>query len=286
LREVALPVPATVPGDPVTLITVSGLAATRPPRPCRHLPGGFQSHLAQSLKRYVAIKRAMGSDWRSKTAVLADWDAFVHRKYPKARRVTPAMFAGWTSELARMTSTGSLAYQRIVRNFLLFQADIEDEQTVLRIRLTKFYKSRLVPLSPTVTLELRHYLQKRGRRKLPIGPEAFLMWSGHGGSEVYGTTNFATVWRQLCLSARVLNPQGHPPRLHDLRHSAAVNVLQRWYAQGADVQTKLPHLAAYLGHVNAVSTHHYLKLTPELRQAASQRFHQRLGASLSLGGVA
>ena len=73
--------------------------------------------------------------------------------------------------------------------------DIEDEQTVLRIRLTKFYKSRLVPLSPTVTLELRHYLQKRGRQKLPMGPEAFLMWSGHGGSEVYGTTNLATVWR-------------------------------------------------------------------------------------------
>lgn len=363
LREVALAVPATVPGDPVTLISVSGMAATRPPRPCRHLPGGFQSHLAQSLKRYVEIKRAMGSDWRSKTAVLADWDAFVHRKYPKACRVTPAMFAGWTAGLARMTSTGSLAYQRIVRNFLLFHArdhrgtfipdpltfpkpaptvsprliseaemgrilmaaqqlpptptnplraetfrmglillfccglrrgellrlrlgDIEDEQTVLRIRLTKFYKSRLVPLSPTVTLELRHYLQKRGRQKLPMGPEAFLMWSGHGGSEVYGTTNLATVWRLLCLSAWVLNPQGHPPRLHDLRHSAAVNVLQRWYAQGADVQTKLPHLAAYLGHVNAVSTHHYLKLTPELRQAASQRFHQRLGASLSLGGVA
>ena len=112
------------------------------------------------------------------------------------------------------------------------------------------------------------------------------MWSGHRGSEVYGATNLAAVWRQLCLSARVLNPQRNPPRLHDLRHSAAVNVLQRWYAQGADVQAKLPHLATYLGHVNAVSTHHYLKLTPELRQAASQRFHQRFGTTLSLGGVA
>ena len=95
-----------------------------------------------------------------------------------------------------------------------------------------------------------------------------------------------TVWQQLCLSARVLKAQGHPPRLHDLRHSAAVNALQRWYAQGADVQTKLPHLATYLGHVNAVSTHYYLKLTPELRQAASQRFHQHFGALFTVGGVA
>jgi hypothetical protein len=53
-----------------------------------------------------------------------------------------------------------------------------------------------------------------------------------------------------------------------------------------DVQAKLPHLATYLGHVNAVSTHHYLKLTPELRQAASQRFHQRFAPLLTARGVA
>ncbi len=65
-----------------------------------------------------------------------------------------------------------------------------------------------------------------------------------------------------------------------------MNALQRWYAQGADVQAKLPHLATYLGHVSAVSTHYYLKLTPELRQAASQRFHKRFGSMFALGGVA
>jgi hypothetical protein len=53
-----------------------------------------------------------------------------------------------------------------------------------------------------------------------------------------------------------------------------------------DVQAKLPHLATYLGHVNAASTHHYLKLTPELRLAASQRFHQRFALLLTNGGVA
>src|ERR1700751_5827564 len=44
---------------------------------------------------------------------------------------------------------------------------------------------------------------------------------------------------------------------------------------GLDVQTKLPHLATYLGHVSPVSTHYYLRFTPELRRSASQRFHQR-----------
>jgi len=164
--------------------------------------------------------------------------------------------------------------------------DIQEEQTLLHIRLSKFHKSRLVPLSPSVTVELRKYLQARRRKELPMAPEAFLMWSQHHSPEVYSSERLGTVWHQLCASARVLNAQGHPPRVHDVRHSAAVLMLQRWYAQGADVQAKLPHLAAYLGHVSAVSTHYYLKLTPELRQAASQRFHQRFGPVLVKGGVA
>lgn len=363
LREVALPVPATVPGDPISLVPVSSRPRIRPARPHRHLPSRFQSRLADSLRRYVELKRALGGQWLSQAAVLAYWDDFVHREHPKARRVRPKMFTAWTAKLATLTPTGSHTYQRIVRNFLLFHArdhsgtfipdpltfpkpapvvtprliseaemgrvlaaarqlpptpanplraetirmgllllfccglrrgellrlrlgDLEDKLTVLRIRFTKFYKSRLVPLSPTVSAELKQYLQQRRHKKLPMGSEAFLMWSGHRGSEVYKATNLSLVWQQLCLSVGVLKPQGHPPRLHDLRHSAAVNMLQRWYAQGADVQAKLPHLATYLGHVNAVSAHYYLKLTPELRQAASQRFHQRFAALFTVGGVA
>ena len=50
------------------------------------------------------------------------------------------------------------------------------------------------------------------------------------------------------------------------------------------MQTKLPHLATYLGHVSAVSTYYYLQLTPELRQSASQRFHQRFNPLVTAGG--
>lgn len=163
--------------------------------------------------------------------------------------------------------------------------DIQQEQTLLHIRLSKFRKSRWVPLSPSVTVELRQYLHRRRQEKLPMAPEAFLMWSPRRSPEVYADNNLVALWHRLSISARLVDAQGHPPRVHDLRHSCAVLVLQRWYAQGADVQAKLPHLAAYLGHVSAVSTHHYLKLTPELRQAASQRFHQRFGTLLTSGGA-
>jgi integrase/recombinase XerD len=363
LREVALPVPATVPGDPVTLVPASSLPRIRPARPAHNLPAQFQSRFAPALQRYVTLKRGLGRRWGAEAMVLGLWDQFVHREYPQAGRMRLEMFTGWIRELAHLTATGSHAYQRVVRNFLLFHArdhtdtfipdrltfpkpapavsprlvseaemgrvldaarqlpstltnplraetirmglillfccglrrgellrlrlgDIEGERTVLRIRLTKFHKSRLVPLSLTVTAELRHYLDQRRHRKLPMAPEAFFMWSGHPTSEVYAATNLAIVWRQLCVSAQVLKTEGHPPRLHDLRHSFAVNALQRWYAQRANVQAKLPHLATYLGHLSVVSTHYYLKLTPELRQAASQRFHQRFAPLFTTGGLA
>jgi integrase/recombinase XerD len=163
--------------------------------------------------------------------------------------------------------------------------DIQQEQSLLLLRLSKFRKSRWVPLSPSVTVQLRQYLHQRQQEKLPMVPEAFLRWSQHRSPEVYADKNLVDLWHRLCISTRVVDARGHPPRVHDLRHSAAVLMLQRWYAQGVDAQAKLPHLAAYLGHVSAVSTHYYLKLTPELRQAASQRFHRRFGALLATGGA-
>jgi site-specific recombinase XerD len=66
----------------------------------------------------------------------------------------------------------------------------------------------------------------------------------------------------------------HQPRLHDLRHAAAVHRLIYWYRQGADVQRLLPQLATYLGHVHISATQRYLTMTPELLHEASQRFER------------
>jgi hypothetical protein len=56
------------------------------------------------------------------------------------------------------------------------------------------------------------------------------------------------------------------------RHTFAVTCLQRWYQQGRDVQTLLPHLSVYLGHVHPQESYWYLTAVPELLSAAAQRF--------------
>jgi site-specific recombinase XerD len=68
------------------------------------------------------------------------------------------------------------------------------------------------------------------------------------------------------------------PRLHDLRHAAAVHRLLAWYRRGADLQDLLPKLATYLGHGDLSATQRYLTLTPELLRLASHRFeHYAMG---------
>jgi integrase/recombinase XerD len=162
--------------------------------------------------------------------------------------------------------------------------DIDLEQLLLHIRLTKFYKSRLVPLSPSVSTEVERYLKLRRSKGLPSQPDSCLMWSSRRPLQGLAHVSLDHLWHRCCVCAQVFNDQGHPPRLHDLRHSFAVGALQRWYAQGVNVQAKLPHLATYLGHVNLACTHYYLKLTPELRQAATKRYHDRFATLFTTGG--
>ena len=62
-------------------------------------------------------------------------------------------------------------------------------------------------------------------------------------------------------------------------------VVQRvlaWYAEGANVDAKLPALATYLGHVQISDVYWYFSVTPELMSIVSERFHT-FGAQFSAG---
>src|SRR5207245_264494 len=73
-------------------------------------------------------------------------------------------------------------------------------------------------------------------------------------------------------------PGQHPPRLHDLRHTFAVNRLLRWYRDGIDVQSRLPALSTFLGHIDPQSTQVYLTITADLLREANVRFHRHFGS--------
>ena len=68
-----------------------------------------------------------------------------------------------------------------------------------------------------------------------------------------------------------------------IRHSFAIQALLRWYRQGVDVQSRLPHLALYMGHVSIISTAYYLRWVPSVAALASKRFEHHFGHLLEGG---
>jgi integrase/recombinase XerD len=162
---------------------------------------------------------------------------------------------------------------RISEALSLTMADVDLEQAVLRIRESKFYKTRLVPLGANLAEALRQFNAKRSRAySCRLDAPLFPFRDGRPLTRKAAEDAF----RRVRDRAGVLRHDGarYQPRLHDLRHSAAVHRLIAWYRGGADVQRLLPRLATYLGHVHIAATQRYLTLTPELLREASVRFER------------
>lgn len=144
---------------------------------------------------------------------------------------------------------------------------------ILTIRESKFYKTRLVPMSPALTGALGDYVARRAKEH-PTQLDAALFLTRTETPLARHTAE--NIFSRVRVRAGVLRHDGgrYQPRLHDLRHAFAVHRLVSWYRQGADVQRLLPQLATYLGHVHIAATQRYLSLTPELLHEASQRFER------------
>lgn len=155
--------------------------------------------------------------------------------------------------------------------------DVEPQSGLLRIRESKFHKSRLVPLSPDAADALRNYLHPRLEPPFSADPSSTLLCWGGAGQYGYTGPGLGQAINRLFVIANIRDSEGRLPRVHDIRHSFGVQALIRWYRAGADVQSCLPSLAIYMGHVSIVSTAHYLHFVPTMRELASSRFEAAFG---------
>lgn len=161
---------------------------------------------------------------------------------------------------------------RVSEALSLKLSDVNLSERLITVRDTKFYKTRLVPVGDRVVKELALHLERRNALPKPDGEDSAAFAIRSGTPLGYRQVNDWFV--RVRKAAGIVTPAGekHPPRLHDLRHTAAVHRVIHWYRSGKDVPRLLPHLATYLGHVNIKSTQHYLQMTPELLEEASLKF--------------
>jgi site-specific recombinase XerD len=123
-------------------------------------------------------------------------------------------------------------------------------------------------------MALADYLSYRRRLPLPEGEASSFLAACTGIRLDYKRVNKLFCRLRDAAQVRREASARYPPRIHDIRHAAAVHRLIAWYRAGADVQRLLPQLATYLGHVDLASTQHYLSMTAELLQEASLRFER------------
>ena len=152
--------------------------------------------------------------------------------------------------------------------------DFDTDNGTIEIRLSKFFKSRRLPLAGSVVAALQTYLFTRLQSGAPTSPDAAFFWHQQAAGR-YSIVRAGSMLTAVLRRAEQKPPGRVGPRVHDLRHSFVVNRMLAWYREGVNPQPHLPYLATYLGHRDINSTLVYLTITQELLQLASERFRGR-----------
>jgi integrase/recombinase XerD len=163
-------------------------------------------------------------------------------------------------------------------------ADVNLQEGTIEIRETKFFKHRRLPLATGVIAALKNYLVAREQAGGPTSSDSGLFWNQKFGRRYsYGGLSILLV--KILRRAGLKPASGRiGPRIHDLRHTMVGHRMREWYREGINPQSKLPHLATYLGHKDITSTLVYLNITPELLHEASERFRKNAAATLQRTG--
>ena len=149
-------------------------------------------------------------------------------------------------------------------------ADVDLGSRCLTVRMTKFSKSRHVPLHSTAASALADYLVVRDRF-LPRGAEEPFFVSAPERSLKSRAVHWT--FQRLRSEAGIVARGAYPEvRIHDFRHTFICRRLQRWQADGADIDHAIAALSTYVGHAKISDTYWYLTGIPDLMAIAGNRF--------------
>lgn len=156
----------------------------------------------------------------------------------------------------------------------LLDADVDLKWGMLTVRLTKFTKSRQVPLHPSTAEALKRYRRLRNfhvevTEEMPFFISTRGKRRGHGLGLRQAHRVFLGLRDQLGWTNRGAH---NGPRIHDLRHTFVVRRVMLWHAQGVNVDQVMLALSTYVGHAMVTNTYWYLTGVPELMAVAAGKF--------------
>ena len=154
---------------------------------------------------------------------------------------------------------------------LLKIADVDLENGVLTIHQSKKDKSRLVPMSKSLTERCRTFSKKVHFKSIGMH---YYFPDRH--DKPMTTVNVYHNFRRFLWHAKISHGgRGRGPRIYDFRHTYAVHCLKRWSEQEKDLTAYLPVLKTYMGHDSFYETAYYLHLTADMFPGITEKLELR-----------
>jgi len=183
----------------------------------------------------------------------------------RASALTPSWLAAAMQALIGLiAATGIRSGEAVALNV----EDLHHDQALLTVT-GKYGRQRLVPIHQSTVQALLAYQQLRAALTPAASTGPLLV--GCTGKRLNITSARAAFRRVADQCDLPTSPGRRPPRLHDLRHTFAVNTLIDAHRHGVDVDARIAVLATYLGHVNPLNTYWYLSASAELMTLVSDR---------------
>lgn len=151
---------------------------------------------------------------------------------------------------------------RISEVLNLKRKNIDYKNNTIYIENTKNKTDRLLPISESLIQELYNFDKKYNDKY-----EYFFERNYH---QKYYNDLFYIVFRNIIFKAKIMRTNTGP-RVHDIRHTFAVNSFRKAINNNEDINYFLPLLSAYLGHNDIKSTYKYLHLTITIFQKIREK---------------
>jgi integrase len=147
--------------------------------------------------------------------------------------------------------------------------DVDLKSGVLTIRNSKYNKSRLVVMSPSL---VEACFQLSNKIHIIADGDDYFFKNRNGSRRSKNTVS--TRFRELLwVSGISYRGKGYGPRLHDVRHSFCCHALKSMSESGIDMYCSLPVLSTFVGHSTIKATEQYLRLTEEFYPDVAQKTH-------------
>lgn len=138
--------------------------------------------------------------------------------------------------------------------------DVDLQNGIIAVYEAKNDNDRLVPITDNLKNLMLVYADKMHQNSCDTD---YFFYLKNSKTPIIKSTlrfSFARIMKSACIEKN----KNINPRIHDFRHTFAVNCLKKFIRENKDLTVYLPILKTYMGHSKFISTEYYLKLTNDM----------------------